>query len=219
MASPITSSIPREEAARIHNFAEQLRTKLRPHESHYRYNTLLRLLDHDPVPESLGVVGEEGPKFGEFQSAGSSALVVQADSLFREWKRLSIDLLADKDSQSEAIIHDETERLRKEIEAQAQARALAAGEIISSSGPAEPDVSWLSQCMAHRNVWRPSRGKSQRSSDLLPSLLCQGNGANLASLGQPLAGHHPRRTPFSPVNGRFGIADRRGSIDAKILGE
>ncbi|KAG8954749.1 hypothetical protein FRC04_011182 [Tulasnella sp. 424] len=141
MASPMNSSIvPAEEAARSHNFAEQLRTRLRPYASHYRYHTLLRLLDRDPVPESPGVVGEEGPEFGESRSAGSSALVVQANSLFREWKQLSIDLLADKNSQSEAIIHDETERLRKEIEAQAKARALAAGELISSSGPASPDA-------------------------------------------------------------------------------
>ncbi|KAG8903662.1 hypothetical protein FRC00_014610, partial [Tulasnella sp. 408] len=57
---------------------------------------------------------------------------MQANRSFQEWKQLSIDLLADKDLQSESIIYDETARLLKEIEARAVARALTSTGLSSS---------------------------------------------------------------------------------------
>lgn len=208
MASPVYTSIPTEEKARVRRFAEQLREKLLPLASTYRYQALLRLLDHDPIPKSPGVNKEGNLGLEDSRQAGSDALPMQANRLFQEWKKLSIDLLADKDSQSESIIYDETARLKKEIEARAMAPALT-DTVLSSRESTRPDTSWLDKCMAHRNAWRPAGRISRQNSELPPPLAYQANEADSVSAHPPSI-RHPHRAPFSPINGQLPIANHGG---------
>ncbi|KAG9051124.1 hypothetical protein FS837_011970 [Tulasnella sp. UAMH 9824] len=199
MSTPVHVSIPTETKGLIDRFTQELHQRLLPHASMYKYQALLRLLDHDPIPKSPGPIEEEDPGLEVSCRVGSDILLMQANRSFQEWKQLSIDLLADKNSQSESIISNETERLKKEIEARAVAQALT--DTGSSSESTKPDASWLNQCMTYRKAWRPSRGRSRQNSEPPPSLVRQANEADVVSTAPP-SGRHLHRVPSSPINGQ-----------------